>query len=148
VRRGEIWWASLGDAVGSSPGFRHPVLIVQDRNEDGTRRSFETPVAGPQRQSGPMRRCQQVRTHPSETSSSEAMSPEKIWHFPVLHEPDDILMYTLDVATEIPRQTAHAARTQLLGLPDQLPALGRQHPEQGGRRLELQQITLHSARLP
>lgn len=52
--------------------------------EDGTRRSFETPVAGPQRQSGPMRRCQQVRTHPSETSSSEAMSPEKIWHFPVL----------------------------------------------------------------
>jgi len=84
VRRGEIWWASLGDAVGSSPGFRHPVLIVQDRNEDGPRRSFETPVAGPQRQSGPMRRCQQVRAHPAETSSSEAMSPEKIWHFPVL----------------------------------------------------------------
>jgi mRNA interferase MazF len=29
VRRGEIWWASLPDPVGSGPGYRRPVLIVQ-----------------------------------------------------------------------------------------------------------------------
>lgn len=29
MNRSEIWWASLPDAVGSSPGFRRPVLIVQ-----------------------------------------------------------------------------------------------------------------------
>lgn len=29
MRRGEIWWASLPDPVGSGPGFRRPVLIVQ-----------------------------------------------------------------------------------------------------------------------
>lgn len=29
MRRGEIWWASLPEPVGSGPGFRHPVLIVQ-----------------------------------------------------------------------------------------------------------------------
>jgi mRNA interferase MazF len=27
--RGEIWWASLPDPEGSSPGYRRPVLIVQ-----------------------------------------------------------------------------------------------------------------------
>jgi len=30
VRRGEIWWASLPDPQGSGPGYRRPVLIVQD----------------------------------------------------------------------------------------------------------------------
>lgn len=29
ARRGEIWWASLGEPQGSGPGFRRPVLIVQ-----------------------------------------------------------------------------------------------------------------------
>jgi mRNA interferase MazF len=29
ARRGEIWWASLGEPRGSGPGFRRPVLIVQ-----------------------------------------------------------------------------------------------------------------------
>jgi len=29
LRRGEIWWADLADPVGSAPGFRRPVLIVQ-----------------------------------------------------------------------------------------------------------------------
>jgi len=29
IRRGEIWWASLPAAVGSGPGFRRPVLVVQ-----------------------------------------------------------------------------------------------------------------------
>ena len=54
--------------------------------EDGTRRSFETPVARPQRQSGPMRRCQQMHVHPAEALSSEAMSPEEIEHFSMLDD--------------------------------------------------------------
>jgi mRNA interferase MazF len=29
VRRGEIWWAALPRPVGSGPGYRRPVLIVQ-----------------------------------------------------------------------------------------------------------------------
>jgi len=29
VKRGEIWWTSLPDPVGSEPGYRRPVLIVQ-----------------------------------------------------------------------------------------------------------------------
>jgi mRNA interferase MazF len=29
VAQGEIWWADLGDPVGSGPGFRRPVLVVQ-----------------------------------------------------------------------------------------------------------------------
>jgi mRNA interferase MazF len=30
VYRGEIWWASLLDPAGSGPGYRRPVLIIQD----------------------------------------------------------------------------------------------------------------------
>jgi mRNA interferase MazF len=29
ISRGEIWWAELPDPVGSGPGFRRPVLVVQ-----------------------------------------------------------------------------------------------------------------------
>jgi mRNA interferase MazF len=29
ISQGEIWWADLPDAVGSGPGFRRPVLVVQ-----------------------------------------------------------------------------------------------------------------------
>jgi mRNA interferase MazF len=29
VKRGEIWWASLPEPVGSGPGFRRPVVVVQ-----------------------------------------------------------------------------------------------------------------------
>ncbi len=29
LRRGEIWWASLPAPVGSGPGYRRPVLVVQ-----------------------------------------------------------------------------------------------------------------------
>ena len=29
MERGEIWWASLPDPVGSGPGYRRPVVIVQ-----------------------------------------------------------------------------------------------------------------------
>ncbi len=28
--RGEVWWASLPEPTGSEPGYRRPVLIVQD----------------------------------------------------------------------------------------------------------------------
>lgn len=28
--RGEIWWASLPDPLGSEPGYRRPVVVVQD----------------------------------------------------------------------------------------------------------------------
>ncbi|WP_309476516.1 type II toxin-antitoxin system PemK/MazF family toxin [Scytonema millei] len=28
--RGEIWWADLPNPVGSEPGYRRPVLIIQD----------------------------------------------------------------------------------------------------------------------
>jgi mRNA interferase MazF len=30
VYRGEIWWASLPEPTGSEPGYRRPVLIIQD----------------------------------------------------------------------------------------------------------------------
>lgn len=29
MQRGEVWWADLGDPVGSAPGYRRPVLIIQ-----------------------------------------------------------------------------------------------------------------------
>jgi mRNA interferase MazF len=29
IRRGEIWWAALPEPVGSKPGSRRPLLIVQ-----------------------------------------------------------------------------------------------------------------------
>lgn len=29
VAQGEVWWADLGEPVGSAPGFRRPVLVVQ-----------------------------------------------------------------------------------------------------------------------
>jgi len=32
MRRGEIWWASLGEPIGSGPGFRRPMLIVQSND--------------------------------------------------------------------------------------------------------------------
>ncbi|MCX5765625.1 MAG: type II toxin-antitoxin system PemK/MazF family toxin [Gemmatimonadetes bacterium] len=30
MTRGDIWWASLPDPVGSGPGYRRPVLVVQN----------------------------------------------------------------------------------------------------------------------
>ncbi|HEX2644433.1 MAG TPA: type II toxin-antitoxin system PemK/MazF family toxin [Thermoanaerobaculia bacterium] len=29
VSQGEIWWSDLGEPVGSGPGYRRPVLVVQ-----------------------------------------------------------------------------------------------------------------------
>ena len=28
-RRGEVWWADLAEPIGSSPGYRRPVVVVQ-----------------------------------------------------------------------------------------------------------------------
>jgi mRNA interferase MazF len=41
VRRGEIWWATLGEPQGSELGFRRPVLIIQSNefNESAIRTS-------------------------------------------------------------------------------------------------------------
>jgi mRNA interferase MazF len=30
VERGQVWWADLDEPQGSEPGFRRPLLIVQD----------------------------------------------------------------------------------------------------------------------
>jgi mRNA interferase MazF len=35
--RGEIWWASLPVPVGSQPGFRRPVLIIQSNEFNQSR---------------------------------------------------------------------------------------------------------------
>jgi mRNA interferase MazF len=29
IAQGEIWWADLGDPIGSAPGYRRPVLVIQ-----------------------------------------------------------------------------------------------------------------------
>ena len=29
ISQGEVWWADLGVPVGSAPGFRRPVIVVQ-----------------------------------------------------------------------------------------------------------------------
>ena len=31
MKRGEIWWADLGDLVGAGPGYRRPVLVIQSK---------------------------------------------------------------------------------------------------------------------
>jgi mRNA interferase MazF len=28
--RGDLWWADLGQPEGSTPGFRHPVVVISD----------------------------------------------------------------------------------------------------------------------
>ena len=29
IAQGEVWWADLGEPVGSAPGYRRPVVVVQ-----------------------------------------------------------------------------------------------------------------------
>ncbi len=29
IAQGDIWWADLGEQIGSAPGFRRPVVVVQ-----------------------------------------------------------------------------------------------------------------------
>jgi len=31
MKRGEVWWADLADPVGSAPGYRRPVLVIQSK---------------------------------------------------------------------------------------------------------------------
>lgn len=43
IERGEIWWASLPEPVGSEPDFRRPVLVVQ--SNDFNRSRINTVIA-------------------------------------------------------------------------------------------------------
>jgi mRNA interferase MazF len=43
VERGEIWWASLREPLGSEPGYRRPVVIVQA--DDFNRSALRTVIA-------------------------------------------------------------------------------------------------------
>jgi len=45
MTRGEIWWADFGIPFGSEPGFRRPVLIIQD--DDFNRSKIRTVVVVP-----------------------------------------------------------------------------------------------------
>jgi len=36
MTRGEIWWADLGIPFGSEPGYKRPVIVVQDDNFNKT----------------------------------------------------------------------------------------------------------------
>jgi mRNA interferase MazF len=40
IAQGEIWWADLGDPVGSAPGFRRPVVVVQANSFNRSRISM------------------------------------------------------------------------------------------------------------
>lgn len=42
MQRGEIWWASLPEPLGSEPGYRRPVLVVQ--SDDFNRSRIATVV--------------------------------------------------------------------------------------------------------
>ncbi len=37
MQRGEVWWASLKEPAGSSPGFRRPILIIQSNEFNRSR---------------------------------------------------------------------------------------------------------------
>ena len=37
IERGEIWWAELQEPVGSGPGFRRPLVIVQSNDFNKSR---------------------------------------------------------------------------------------------------------------
>ncbi len=37
MQRGEIWWATLRPPQGSEPGYRRPVLVVQDNEFNASR---------------------------------------------------------------------------------------------------------------
>lgn len=45
IGQGEIWWADLADPVGSEPGFRRPVVVVQC--DDFNRSRIATTVCVP-----------------------------------------------------------------------------------------------------
>lgn len=37
VRQGEVWWADLGEPVGSIAGYRRPILVVQGDSINASR---------------------------------------------------------------------------------------------------------------
>lgn len=45
IGRGEVWWADLPEPVGSGPGYRRPVLIVQSDTFNRSRLGTVTVVA-------------------------------------------------------------------------------------------------------
>lgn len=42
MKRGEIWWASLRQPMGSEPGYRRPVLVVQ--SDEFNKSSIQTAI--------------------------------------------------------------------------------------------------------
>lgn len=45
ISQGDVWWADLGEPIGSGPGFRRPVLVVQ--GDSFNRSALRTVVAVP-----------------------------------------------------------------------------------------------------
>lgn len=45
IAQGEIWWADLGEPIGSAPGYRRPVLVVQGDSLNNSR--IQTTVCVP-----------------------------------------------------------------------------------------------------
>jgi mRNA interferase MazF len=45
IARGEIWWAELPDPIGSAPGHRRPVLVVQSDTFNRSRLATVTVLA-------------------------------------------------------------------------------------------------------
>ena len=45
IARGEVWWADLPEPVGSAPGYRRPVLVVQGDTFNRSRMATVTVVA-------------------------------------------------------------------------------------------------------
>jgi len=45
ISQGDVWWADLAEPVGSAPGFRRPVIVVQ--GDAFNRSSLRTVVAVP-----------------------------------------------------------------------------------------------------
>ena len=43
IKRGEIWWAALPEPIGSGPGYKRPLLIVQ--SNDFNKSQIRTVVA-------------------------------------------------------------------------------------------------------
>jgi mRNA interferase MazF len=37
IQRGEIWWASLPEPIGSEPGYRRPILVIQSNDFNRSR---------------------------------------------------------------------------------------------------------------
>jgi mRNA interferase MazF len=45
IARGEVWWANLPDPVGAAPGYRRPVIVVQNDAFNRSRIATVTVVA-------------------------------------------------------------------------------------------------------